>query len=94
MPLVFFLLGVAAEVVFFFEEQEILAAQEIRSGKACDASADDDDVGFARSVGTIECMAVADLVADFEVFSVHERGSGEWRWRLRCCDKSGVDRGA
>jgi hypothetical protein len=87
LPLVFFLIGVAAEVVFFFEEQEILAAQEIRSGKACDASADDDDVGFARGVGTIECMAVANLVADFEMFAVHERSAGRWRG----CDKSGVD---
>ena len=76
LPLVFFLLGVAAEVVFFFEEQEILAAQEVGGGEACDASPDDDDVGFARGVWAVECTAVADLVADFEVFPVDERGRG------------------
>jgi hypothetical protein len=74
-------------MVFFFEEQKILAAEEIGGGEAGDASANDDDVGFSRGVGTIECVAVADLVTDFEMFTLDERSAARWRRR----DKSGVD---
>ena len=73
LALVFFLISVAAEVVFLFEKQKIFAAQEIGGGEAGDAAADDDDVGFARGVGAIERVAVANLVADFEVFAVNDR---------------------
>ena len=65
----FFLVGVATEVVFFFEEEQILAAEEIGGGESGHAAADDDDVDFARGVGLGEGMAIADLVADGEVFA-------------------------
>ena len=68
----FFFVGVAAEVVFFFEQQPIFAAKKIGGGKAGDAAADDDDVGFCSGGGKIEMVAVADLVADFEMFAIDE----------------------
>ena len=52
--IVFFLIGVAAEVIFLFEQQPVFAAQKIAGGKSRDAAADDDDVGFAVAVGTLE----------------------------------------
>jgi hypothetical protein len=87
---VFLLIGVASEMIFFFEKEKIFTAQEISSGEAGDTSSNDDDVGLSRGVGTIESMAIPDLVADFEVFAVNERRSTARRW-TRLCDKRGVD---
>ncbi len=66
----FFLIGVAAEVIFFFEKQEIFAAEEIGGGEAGGACADDYDFDFAADGGEVERVAVADFVADFEMFAV------------------------
>ena len=68
----FFLIGVAAEVVFFFEQKPIFAAKKIGGGKACDAAADDHDIGLCGGGGKIEVVAVAHLVADFEMFAIDE----------------------
>src|SRR5260370_38108678 len=43
LAFVLFLVGVAAEVVLFFEEEPVFAFQKIGSGGACDATADDAD---------------------------------------------------
>ena len=81
----FFLIGVAAEVIFLFEEQKIFAAEEICGGKAGGACADNDDFHVARCRGEIEGVAVANFVTDFEVFAVDARlrlsAAGMWRRR-------------
>ncbi len=77
---VVFLIGVAAEVVFLFEEEPVFAAEEVGGGEAGDATADDGDVNFFGGGGAGELVAVADLVADFEVFAFGA-GSG----RMVCC---------
>ena len=73
LAFVFFLVGVAAKVIFFFEQQPVFAFEEIGGGKACDSAADDDDVSFSGSVGFGKRVAVADLVANAEVFTFDER---------------------
>ena len=74
LALVFLFVGVAAEVIFFFEKQPIFFAQEICGGKASHAAADDHDFGCAGGVGLGEGVAVANLVAHGEVFAFDERG--------------------
>src|SRR5450432_2508521 len=88
---VFLLIGVASEVIFFFEQQPIstFAAEEICGGKTRDAAADDNYVGFFGGVGARELMAVADLVADFEVFAFDARGGGGFF--VRDGEQTGID---
>ncbi len=85
----FFLKSIAAELRFFFEQEPILAAEEIGGGESRDAATDDDDVGLARGVGAFELMAIANLVTDFEVFAVNERAA--WSFRIRRGQKSFID---
>jgi len=87
---VFLLIGVASEMIFFFEKEKIFTAQEVSRGEAGDTSSNDDDVGLSRGVRAIERMAIPDPVADFVVFAVNERRSTARRW-MRSCDKRGVD---
>ena len=85
----FFLVGVAAEMVFFFKQQPVVfVAEKIRGGEPRHASADDDHTCFFGGPGTIEHMAIADLMANFEMFAVHR-----WSWRRRIWgrEKRGVD---
>jgi hypothetical protein len=77
----FFLKSIAAELRFFFEQEPILAAEEIGGGEFRDAATDDDDVGLARGVGAFELMAIANLVTDFEVFAVNEGRAGRFGFR-------------
>jgi hypothetical protein len=69
-------LGVAAEVIFLFEMEKILPAKEVRGGKPGDATTHDDNVGFACGVGAVERVAVADLMANVNVFAVNNRATG------------------
>src|SRR5258708_19991533 len=71
LALVLFLIGVAAEVVLFFEKEPILAAQEIGGGKACYAAADDDDTGGGRCLGAFETMTVPQPKADSQPLPRH-----------------------
>ena len=73
----FFLISVAAEVVLFFEQEPIFAAKEIGGGEACDSATNDDDVGLRGGGRKIEVVAVAKLVADFEMFALDARRS-DW----------------
>ena len=81
----FFLIGVAAEVIFFFEKQEIFAAEEIRGGKSCGACADDHDFHFAAGGREIERVAVANFVANLEMLAV-DLGSGARGSGRECAD--------
>jgi hypothetical protein len=73
----FFLIGVAAEVVLLFEEKPVFAAKIIGGGEACDTASDDDDVGLRGGGRKFEVVAVAKLVADFEMFALDVRRS-DW----------------
>src|SRR5258708_36710669 len=72
LALVLFLIGVAAEVVLFFEKEPILAAQEIGGGKACYAAADDDDTGGGRCLGAFVTRTAAKLMGHCGAFSGNE----------------------
>src|SRR6266513_2570932 len=88
----FFLTSVAAELRFFLKKQPILAPEEISGGKTGEASSHDNDIGFAGGARVFERMPVANLVADFEVFTVNERR--RWRFPIRRGQKRSVDRSA
>jgi len=88
----FFLNSVAAELRFFLKKQPILAPEEISGGKTGEASSHDNDIGFAGGARVFERMPVANLVADFEVFTVNERR--RWRFPIRRGQKRSVDRSA
>ena len=88
----FFLTSVAAELRFFLKKQPILAPEEISGGKTGEASSHDNDIGFAGGARVFERMPVANLVADFEVFTVNERC--RWRFPIRRGQKRSVDRSA
>jgi hypothetical protein len=60
-------------VVFCFEEEPTFAAKIIGGGEAGDSAADDDDVGLRGGGRKIEVVAVAKLVADFEMFALDVR---------------------
>ncbi len=84
----FFLICVAAEVVLFFEKKKILPAQEISSREAGHAATDNNDGRFLRGGRDFESMAVAQLVANVEVFAVDERR----RYRIGSSgEKCGID---
>ena len=82
----FLLIGVAAEVIFLFEEQPIFAAEEIGGGETGHATTDDGDIHYAGGVGFGEGVAVADFVADGEMFAFDVG-----RFGVRICQKSFVD---
>jgi hypothetical protein len=86
---VFFLVGVSTEVVFFFKDQQVFAAEEVGCGEASDATAYDDDIGFAGGVGVFELVAVTDLVTNLKVLALNKRGG---RVRIGCRQQSSVDR--
>jgi len=91
LAFVLFLVGVAAEVVLFFEEEPVFAFQEIGSGEACDATADDDDVCLLCCVRFWERVAVANLVADRKVLALDD---GRCGCSARFFEKRFVDRAA
>ena len=67
LALIFLEVGVAAEVRFFFEKEEIALAKEVGGAEATGAAADDDNVVVLRNWGPREGVTVADLMADVEI---------------------------
>ena len=94
---VFLLVGVTAEVIFFFEQEPVFALppRKYAAESPGDTAADNNDVGFFGGVGARELVAVAHLMADFEMFAFDARlwrrishrgqpeGSSRWDNRRR-----------
>src|SRR5271168_1636968 len=83
-----FLIGVAAEVVFFFKQQPIFVSEKIAGGESGHAAADDYRRGFFCGSRAVEDVQVSHLVTDFKMFAIHARC---WRGGIRGGQEGGVD---
>jgi hypothetical protein len=60
-------------VWFLFEQQEIMTPQKICGTKSARSAADDNDVVFLRNRRPSKALAVANLMAYFEVVTIDPR---------------------
>src|SRR5580700_11839299 len=94
LTLILFHRCIATPVRFFFQEQEIVSPQEIGRTQAANAPADDHNVVAFRNWRLRKCVAVADLMADFEMVAVNLRSRGIFCGKERCIHRAPRGHGA